>query len=105
MDDYWKETRLNYDNVVLSNLTMQSNYMADIANGNCNIVENPDADPTNQLLLYHYWSGFAYILDTFNEGVCTGFPHIKNIERERMKGMLDAMNTIIEMIKKGEFME
>jgi hypothetical protein len=44
-------------------------------------------------------------MTTFNEGCVSGYSLPIHIERERMKGMLDAMNTLIEMIKKGEFME
>ena len=100
IQDYWKDTRLNYDNVVLSNLVMQSNYMADVSQHNADVLE--DFQDTEQ---FHYWAAFSDILQTFNEGCCTGYTIPKNLERARMAGMIDAMNTIIEMMKKGEFME
>jgi hypothetical protein len=100
IQDYWKDTRLNYDNVVLSNLVMQSNYMADVSQHNADVLE--DFQDTEQ---FHYWAAFSDILQTFNEGCCTGYTVPKNLERARMAGMIDAMNTIIEMMKKGEFME
>jgi hypothetical protein len=53
LQDYWKDTRLNYDNTVLSNLTMQSNYMADVARGNCDKIEEFD-DAFNDTLNWHY---------------------------------------------------
>jgi hypothetical protein len=100
ISDYWKDTRLNYDNVVLSNLVMQSNYMADVSQHNADVLE--DFQDTEQ---FHYWAAFSDILQTFNEGCCTGYMIPKNLERARMAGMLDAMNTIIEMVKDGSFSE
>ena len=104
LQDYWKDTRLNYDNVVLSNLTMQSNYMADVARGNCDKIEEFD-NAFDGTCNWHYWAAFCDILTTFNEGCVSGYSLPIHIERERMKGMLDAMNTLIEMIKNGGFIE
>lgn len=37
--NYWRDDRLNYDNVVLSNLTLQTSYMEDVARSNAETLE------------------------------------------------------------------
>ncbi len=98
--NYWRDDRLNYENVVLSNLTMQTSYMEDVARSNVEILEdNQDTEA------FHYWAAFTDIVQTFNEGCCTGYAIPKNLERARMAGMIDAFNSIIRGIREGEFME
>jgi hypothetical protein len=98
--NYWRDDRLNYENVVLSNLTMQTSYMEDVARSNAEILEdNQDTEA------FHYWAAFADIMQTFNDGCCTGYAIPRNLERARMAGMIDAFNSVIKGIGKGEFME
>lgn len=98
--NFWRDDRLNYDNVVLSNLTMQTSYMEAVARSNVETLEdNQDTE------VFHYWAAFADIMQTFNDGYCTGYAIPKNLERARMAGMIDAFNTVIKMVNNGEFME
>ena len=100
IQDYWKEDRKDYSNVVLRNLIMQTNYMADVAQHNADLLEDEQYTES-----FQYWAAFTDILQTFNDGCCTGYALPRNLERARMAGMIDAFNSIIKGIDNGEFME
>jgi hypothetical protein len=100
LTNYWRDDRLDYENVVLSNLNMQTSYMENVARSNVEILE--DSQDTEA---FHYWAAFTDIMQTFNAGCCTGHTIPKNLERARMAGMIDAFNTIIKGINMGEYME
>lgn len=104
VSDYWKDTRLNYDDTLIRNLLMQSYYMEDVAGRNTSIIKGQDA-AYEENTLWQYWGAFGYILEVFNEQIDTCYRSDKTHARARMKGMLDAMNTIIEMTKDGSFSE
>jgi len=105
MDDYemFKRFRLPKkftDTVLIGELSSQLGYMNDIARNNVDTAIDED-----NIELSYYWNGFADITEYMGcilEQSDADYKCPMN-RRQRMRGMIDACNTILTMINEEDF--
>jgi hypothetical protein len=105
MSDYdlFKNYRLKQcdtDPIVIDEMEEQVAYMNDIARNN---VEQAVDD--GKMALSYYWNGFADITDEMIDILnrCDADHDSPEYRRMRMRGMIDACNTVLRMIEDEEF--
>jgi len=97
IQDYWKSKRLNYDDVLFSHIKEQTAYMADVAGDNARQCKDKNSEE------YHYWAAFSDIVGEFNSLAASEHVGEFALGKNRIKGMLDAMNVICNGVSKGDF--
>jgi hypothetical protein len=105
MNDYdlfrsYRLKQFDTDPVIISELESQVAYMNDIARNNVEQAVDEDKLP-----LSYYWNGFGDITDAITEILERRDADRESPEyrRMRMRGMLDACNTILCMIEDEDF--
>jgi hypothetical protein len=101
--DMFKRYRMNRDitdGIVMNELSSQIGYMEDVSNTNFDNLRgySGSEDP----LLSNYWLGFNCITDEMLSIMDAREETIPN-RRQRMLGMIDACNMVLQMIEDGDF--